>query len=299
MTAQIGLYGSHRNKLGESPVWDARCQRLFWVDSISRQILSADAQGQGLTQWDTPSTVGSIGLCEQGLIAALEDGFYRLDLATGRFMPIALPERDQHAVRFNDGKADRQGRFLSGTMRHGGAQGTPGKLYRLNEGGTVSVLQDGIMLSNSLCFSPDGTVMYFADSLQLCIWAYDYVADAPFATNRRVLIDTTPHGSAPDGATVDAEGYLWVAFVQSDRIVRISPEGKVVADLASPAPYPSCPAFGGPGLATMYVTTLWDTGGMFKTDHPLGGRMLAITGLPAPGLPEAICPDPTPGKSMS
>ncbi len=221
----------------------------------------------------------------------LEDGFYWLDTANGNFRTISRPEEGSEEVRFNDGKADRQGRFLSGTMRHGSVEGAPGKLYRL-EGEHACEIDCGIMLSNSLCFSPDGAMMYFADSLQGRIWAYDYAADGPIAVTKRTLIETTQHGSAPDGATVDAEGFLWVAFVQSDEIVRISPEGKIVEKVVSPVPYPSCPAFGGTDMQTLFVTSLWDTGGMFRTDHEHGGRMLAITGLACGGIPETVCPNP-------
>lgn len=288
---EISFYSDHRNKLGESPVWDRRTDRLYWIDSISKRIFAADEQGGDLQVWDAPTTVGSVALCENGLLAALEDGFYWLDSQSGQFHAISCPEEGNEAVRFNDGKADRQGRFLSGTMRHGSAEGAPGKLYRL-EGKQASEIESGIMLANSLCFSPDGATMYFADSLQGCIWAYDYNTDGPIAATKRTLIETAPHGSAPDGATVDAEGFLWVAFVQSDEIVRISPQGEIVEKIASPMPYPSCPAFGGTGMQILFVTSLWDTGGMFRTDHEHGGRMLAITGLPCAGIPEAVCPNP-------
>lgn len=287
----ITLYGAHRNKLGESPVWDTRTNRLYWIDSVSKQIFAGDEQGAVLQSWDAPTTVGSVALCDDGLLVALQDGFFLLETATGALHEICRPEQGNEKVRFNDGKADRQGRFLSGTMRHGDVEGAPGKLYRL-EGREAVEIDSGIMLANSLCFSPDGSVMYFADSLQGCIWAYDYTADGPIAATRRTLIETAPHGSAPDGATVDAEGFLWVAFVQSDEIVRISPEGEIVEKIASPVPYPSCPAFGGEAMKTLFVTSLWDTGGMFRTDHKHGGRMLAITGLACGGIPEAVCPNP-------
>lgn len=291
MIPEIRFYGTHRNKLGESPVWDTRSNCLFWVDSVSQKIFRADEYGLGITSWDVPTKVGSIALCEDGLLVALEDGFFLLDTDTSDLKAVCRPEKGNANVRFNDGKADRQGRFLAGTMRHGNVEGAPGKLYRL-EGTDALAIDTGIMLANSLCFSPDGSTMYFADSLQGRIWAYDYSADGAIAASRRTFIDTTPHGSAPDGATVDADGFLWVAFVQSDEIVRVSPEGKITERISSPVPYPSCPAFGGPGMQTLFVTSLWDTGGMFRTDHAHGGRMLAITGLPASGIAEAVCPNP-------
>ena len=291
MTAEIIFYGTHRNKLGESPVWDTRMERLYWVDSISKKIFAGDEQGAGLMSWDVPATVGSIALCEDGLLVALQDGFYLLNTQTGHLNEISCPEKGNQDVRFNDGKADRQGRFLAGTMRQNDVEGAPGKLYRL-DGQQSCEIDSGIMLANSLCFSPDGSIMYFADSLQGRIWAYDYKTDGPISKTRRTLIETTPLGSAPDGATVDAEGFLWVAFVQSHEIVRVSPEGEVVARIPSPVPFPSCPAFGGVDMRTLFITSLWDTGGLIRTDHEHGGRMLAIKGIPCGGLAEVVCPNP-------
>lgn len=294
---RITIIGKRRDRLGESPVWDDRCARLWWVDSISQRIFCADADGDRLESWSTPSMVGSIALTDHGLLAALRDGFYAFDPDSGTFDPIDRPEADNGVVRFNDGKADRQGRFLCGTMRFGGAEGAPGKLYRLDPDGRSTVLETGLGVSNGLCFSPAGDKLYFADSLAMAIWAYDYDGATGAATNRRTLFDTRAVASAPDGATVDSRGNLWVALVQGQAIACISTAGELLARIDLPIPFPSCPAFGGEAMTSLFVTSLSDTGAAFKTDLPDGGRLLRIDGLDATGIAETRCLIPSASTS--
>lgn len=288
MTPAIHFHGTRRNRLGESPLWDHRSGRLYWVDSIAPAICSSDADGGDLREWETPLAVGSIALAEHGLIAALADGFYRFDPRDGSCECIVRPDLGEPPVRFNDGKADRQGRFLSGTMRPDAAGSTAARLFRLDPGGTAKLLESGYALTNSICFSPDGATLYFADSHEGLVRAYDYDSATGTPSNRRTLIETRALGSVPDGATVDAEGCVWIAMVQAQKLLRVSPMGEPLGEIATPMPYPACPAFGGPDLATLYVTAIGRSGSL-TSDHPDAGRTIAITGLPAPGLPEAIC----------
>ncbi|MEO5641412.1 MAG: SMP-30/gluconolactonase/LRE family protein [Sphingomicrobium sp.] len=291
MTIRFDFVGDHRTLLGESPLWDGRAAKLWWVDIVAPRICRANADGGDLETWEAPSTVGSIVLAEKGLLAALADGFYAFDPGSGAFAPIARPDLDP-GVRFNDGKADRQGRFLSGTMRDGSAEGAPGKLYRLEHDGSTSLIESGIAVSNALCFSPSGDTLYFADSLAKSIWAYDYDGSSGAVTRRRTLIDADTLGTIADGATVAADGTLWVALVQAQQLAHISPDGALIEKIDLPLPYPSCPAFGGADLATLFVTSISNSGGLFKSDHPNAGRILAITGHGATGLPESRCPLP-------
>jgi sugar lactone lactonase YvrE len=287
---RIDLYGSWRNQLGESPLWDADRQRLFWVDTVARCVCCADAHGDHFRSYGMPDLVGSIALAEGGLIAALREGFYRIDLTqeeAPRIRPLILPERGNSAVRFNDGKADRQGRVLAGTMRVGDVAGAPGVLYRLELDASCSVLQRDIAVANALCFSPAGNKLYFADSLRSRVWCFDYDGVTGTLSGRRPLIDTRDWGSVPDGATVDAAGDLWIALFQTQQIAHCSSQGRLFRLIDLPAPYPSCVAFGGADLQTLFVTTISNSGHRIKTDHPQGGRMLAITGLETQGLPEA------------
>jgi len=273
--------------LGESPVWDADARRLYWVDSVSRLIRAYDPATGETANTATPSMVGSVGLAEGGqVVAGLVDAIAAIDLASGRCTPLLTLDPPEPDVRFNDGKVDREGRFVCGTM---GIHAEPkGELYRVSASGRSRVLANGIRISNSLCFSPDGRTMYFADSLDKAVRAYRYGADDDSPVDEpRIFVDTSAFGSGPDGATVDADGCVWVALVQAGRLARFTPAGVLDRLVEAPTDMPSCMAFGGADLSTLYVTSIKDSGtGRAISRHPAGGHVFAIEGLGVTGLPE-------------
>jgi len=291
MTFTVEIVGKERCRLGESPVWDAEAGVLYWVDSVAPSIWRYDPATGEQSHFPAPKTIGSIVLGRHGeLIAGLTDGAYRVDLRTGSFTPIALPETLAANERFNDGKADRQGRFVTGTMGTHLDAGRIGKLYRFTADGAWEILPtDPIEISNSTCFSPDGATLYFADSLRHMLWAFRYDTKTGALGEKRDLFETSGFGSAPDGATVDAEGFIWLALVQAQKLIRISPQGKLDRVLESPAPLSSCPAFGGADLDILYVTSISDSGGRLKSDVDASGRLLAFHGLGVRGIAEARC----------
>lgn len=234
-----------------------------------------------------PDLVGSIGLgpAPGTLVAALRDGLYAVD-AAGGVTPLHRLAQAK-GLRLNDGKMDRQGRFLCASMHMDGAAVHRGALHRFDPDGEHAVLEHGIGTGNALCFSPDGGTLYFADSRVGTIWAYPYDAATGAAGPRRNLVDTAArHGSAPDGATVDADGFLWVALVRSGQLARFAPDGRLDRLIDLPVPHPTCPAFGGPALDVLYVTSISDSGRL-RSDHPDAGRLLAVRELGTRGLPEA------------
>lgn len=278
------LLEGDRDLLGESPLWDAREQALYWVDTRSR-VVQRRAAGQPLLRWETTSDVGAIALAQPGrLLLALEDGFAQLDLASGEVRPLAAVAHARPPMRLNDGRTDREGRFVCGSMvLH--RRDPEGRLYRLEADGRVTTLLDGIAVSNATCFSPDGRTLYFADSLAGTIRAWDYARDGTLS-GERVFADTRSEGSGPDGAAVDADGCLWVALVLAGCVARYSPEGRLLRTLQLPVPYPTCPCFGGPALDTLYVTSIRDSGNVLRSDDPAAGALVEITGLGVRGLPE-------------
>lgn len=280
----IRLIGPGRDLLGESPLWDGREQALYWVDTRRRRVQRR--AGDEVQAWDTPQDVGSIALAAPGrLLLALEDGFALLDLASRRVAPLAGVAHPKPAMRLNDGRTDREGRYVCGSMvLH--RRDPEGSLYRLERDGRVSTLQDGgIAVANSTCFSPDGRTLYFADSLAGVVRAWDYAADGTLS-NERPLVDTRPDGSGPDGATVDADGNLWVALVLAGRIACYAPDGRRLRSIALPVPYPTCCAFGGPALDRLYVTSIADSGNLLRSDDPAAGALVEVSGLGVRGLPE-------------
>ena len=272
--------------LGESPVWDSQNQCLYWVDSVSKLIRRYEPASGVFSQWQAPSMVGCVGLGQgQTLVVGLADGIYRMALDSGEFTPLLRPLPVNPDVRFNDGRTDRFGRFLCGSM---GIHADPqGALYRVSADGHGEMLANGIRIANTLCFSPDGDTMYFADSLDRTIRAYKYGHERLPLTEPRRFTETEVLGSGPDGATVDAEGFIWVALVQVGRIARFSADGILNRLIKSPTDMPSCLAFGGPDLSTLYVTSIKHSGtGRAISRHPDGGFLFAIDGLGVQGLPE-------------
>lgn len=282
----IDILDVSADMLGESPVWDPQSQRLFWVDVVNRKVRALHLASGTENSWTTPSAVGSIGLApNESLILALQDGFYRLHLPSSAIdLIVRLPHVDERA-RLNDGKTDRKGRYICGGM---GLHADPiGALHRLTAPSKLEQLADGIRVSNAICFSPSGDRMYFADSMAQAIMVHDYDNSGTAVGAPRLFLDTKPLRSSPDGATVDSHGNLWVALVRTGQIARVAPDGKVAAVIDVPVDYPSCPAFGGANMDTLFVTSIRDSGtGRMVSKHPNAGRVFAISGLGVTGIPE-------------
>jgi sugar lactone lactonase YvrE len=291
MTVQIRFFGSLRNRLGESPVWDDAHRCLWWIDASAvaateSWVRSAAYDGTPLADWHYPRSVGSIALAEGGLISSMADGFYRID-PSGAAEPLARCDTIDGGLRFNDGKTDRSGQFLSGQLEVVEQPAPAAKLWRLGSAGTATVLEEGLRLANAICFSPAGDIVYFADSPERLIRVHRYDPGGATLGPRIGTIDCAPLGSIPDGATVDRDGNLWVALVLAQSVACLAPDGTLLRRIELPVPFPSCPAFGGPGLETLFVTTIADSGRNLKADHPDAGRIVAIEGLGTGGIAEA------------
>lgn len=279
-----------RDLLGESPVWDAREGALYWVDIRGCRVQRMASDG-AVSAWATPQEVGSIALAAPGrLLLALADGFAMLDLGSGAITPLTEVQHPRPPMRLNDGRTDREGRYVCGSMvLH--RRDAEGSLYRLERDGRVTTLiAGGTAVANATCFSPDGRTMYHADSLAGMIRAWDYALDGTIS-RERVFVDTRPEGSAPDGATVDAQGRVWVALVLAGKLACYDPDGRLQQVIDLPVPHPTCPCFTGPALDTIVLTSLRDSGNVLKSDAPEAGALVEITGLSlngqrVRGLPE-------------
>jgi len=215
-----------------------------------------------------------------GYIAGLRSGLWRLDEAGGKQRLLAANPEDTATSRFNDGKVDPRGRYLVGTLDEPKAGARAG-LYRFDRRG-LARLASGVTTSNGLAFSPDGRTLYHADTPRFVVWRYDYDAQAGEARNRREFVRLEPTGGdrgRPDGAAVDVDGCYWTALYEGGRIHRYDPDGRLMASFPLPARKPTMPAFGGPGLTRLFVTTARDQGG---EGGGLYGLDAGVAGLPIP-----------------
>jgi sugar lactone lactonase YvrE len=283
--------------LGESPFWHPEQAALFWIDIPGRALhRCVPADGDRAIEhqrWDLPSEPGSIApLAGGALLIAMRDGLFRFDPASGRCEPLARPPYDPASERFNDGRADPQGRFWVGTICE--PRQPRAALYRWADD-QLERLAGDVTVSNGLAFSPDGRTMYWADTSAHRVDALDFDgADGSlsrrrpfvqFATREQAAAGGQAYGGRPDGAAVDAEGAYWVAMFEGARLLRLAPDGTQLQEVPLPVRCPTMPCFGGADLRTLYVTTARQNRPADELAAlPLSGQVLALR-VPVPGLP--------------
>ena len=283
------IVSTSRDKVGESPVWDALAQALYWVDIEGRNIHRLDWASGTQQTWNTPERVGCIALADDGVVvAAMESGVFAVTLLATpalRATRIATISHSMPNMRFNDGRCDASGRFWISTMCMDMALAAPvGAWYCLDERGLSTAVCEGLITPNGLAFSPDGTTMYFSDSHPSVqkIWAFDFDLQNGRVGAGREFLDMTQLPGRPDGAAVDSDGCYWICGNDAGLVHRISPAGELLASLPVPVAKPSMCAFGGPRLDTLLITSIQPAG----VEAGLSGAVFALD-VGVRGLPEA------------
>ncbi|HUK07860.1 MAG TPA: SMP-30/gluconolactonase/LRE family protein [Stellaceae bacterium] len=273
--------------LGEVPAWCAREGALYWIDAMKPAIHRFVPASGALTSWTPPQKLGSFALRRNGgFLLASRIGLAVFDPTTGSFEVVANPEADRPNNILNDGRCDRRGRFWVGSMDKM-LERVTGRLYRLDPDHSCRVMEDDIWLFNGLCWSPDDRLLYFADSERRAIYAYDFDLDDGVVSNRRLFASTEGTPGVPDGATVDAEGFMWSAQFDSGSLIRYAPNGMIDRVVELPVSRATSCVFGGERLETLYVTSA-----RFRLSEerlraePMAGSLLAldvgVRGLPEP-----------------
>lgn len=262
------------DSLGESPFWHPQEQHLYWVDTPGQRIARVAVQSlhaQGLVEyWPLPQEPGCIAPVQGGgLVMALRDGIYLALAWGGPLQRLAAAPYDTGKLRFNDGKCDPQGRFWAGSLYEPKDQAL-GALYML-DGQGLHAMQGGVVTANGLAWSPNGRTAYWADTAAHQVRAFDFDAATGQLSGGRVFYQMTPkpagwvwgsgmpnahqYGGRPDGAAVDSEGCYWSAQYEGQRLLRLSPAGRVLAEVRTPVPCPTMPCFGGLDRKTLFITT--------------------------------------------
>ncbi|MCY3783195.1 MAG: SMP-30/gluconolactonase/LRE family protein [Chloroflexi bacterium] len=240
--------------VGEGPVWDASTGLLVWVDIEGKRIYEFDPATGVNREIEVPQYPGAVvRRASGGYMAAVTNGFASVD-RDGGFELVVPVEADLPENRMNDGKCDPQGRFWAGTTRM--THDAPiGVLHRLDTDLSLHPMVGELWVSNGLDWTDDERRMYFIDSFAGSVDVFDYDAATGDIANRRPLIDVPESWGTPDGMTLDAEGYLWVAFWGSSRVRRFDPEGRLDREIALPVTQVTSCAFGGPDLRDLYITS--------------------------------------------
>jgi len=277
-----------RAVLGESPVWAAEEQALYWCDILAPALHRFDPATGALRTWPMPEPIGSFGLRERGgAVVALRRGFRLFDFDSGRLEPLVDPAPDHPAIRFNDGKVSPDGRFWAGTMDGEMFSRPLGTLYRLDPDGACRPMVEGLIVSNGLAWSADGRTMFHSDSRAPAIYAYDYDPETGGIANRRTIANPTEEMGRPDGAAADMEGCYWSAGISAGVLNRWTPDGRLDRQIPLPCAAPTMPCFGGPAMKTIFVTSLRHNLPAAKlAASPLSGGLFALD-VDVPGVPVA------------
>jgi len=279
--------------LGESPFWHPDEDVLYWCDIPGRRLNRFNPATEAYASWAFDCEPACCAPVLGGdLILGMRDGLWRFNPQTGQRQSLAPAPYDPAHERFNDGKADPQGRFWVGTI-YEPRDPALAHLYCWDEGRLTKVA-GGVTVSNGLAWSPDGGTLYWSDtkSHRVRSFAMD-VRNGQLSQERefaafpikQVGQDLGTYGGRPDGAAVDAEGCYWTAMFEGQRLLRLSPTGEVVREVPLPVRCATMPAFGGHDLRTLYITTAKE--GRPESElaqQPWAGRVLQMH-VDVPGLP--------------
>jgi sugar lactone lactonase YvrE len=268
---------------GEGPLWDARTCELLWVDIMAGLVHRFDPVTGADISVDVGQPVGAVvPRVAGGYALAVRDGFAVAARHVDDMRLVAAVDRDRPMLRMNDGACDSGGRFWAGTM-HVDEVPEAGNLYRLAPEGRVETMLGSVTISNGIGWSPDDTVMYYVDTPTLGIDAFDYDASSGAISNRRRIVTIEKGAGVPDGLAVDEDGGVWIALWEGWAVRRYTPAGALEGIVEVPAARVTKPAFGGPALDEVYITTAAPDTPDAKQPYA-GGIFLArpgVHGLPA------------------
>ena len=297
--------------LGESPFWHPTEKMLYWIDIPGKKIHRASLDGMVTEGWDMPQEPGCIAPAKRGgLVIALRDGIYRAAHWQSELVKIASVDYDTATQRFNDGKCDTAGRLWAGSMFEPRTQRLAA-LYCLDARGTVEqksapkfdIVQKEAILANGLGWSPDNTTMYWADTVDQIIHAWDWEEATCSMSNKRVFqkFDAKPAGwtqentlgvtqgvnyqGRPDGCAVDSQGNYYIAMYDGQRILKFAPSGQLLSTIPTPTRCTTMPCFGGEDMKTLFITTssFMRSAEELKA-QPLAGHVFSMP-VDVPGLP--------------
>lgn len=282
MAASVSVFDQRICTLGEGAFWHPERNQPFWFDILGRRLHSVD--GEQPRTWQFNEFVSAAGWIDHDrLLIASQNALFTFDLATGTRQDLLPLEADVAGNRSNDGRADPQGGFWIGTMALDASEGA-GAIYRYFNG-TLRKIVDKVSIPNAICFAPDGSLAYYADTARHMIWSQALDAEGWPKGEAAVFADLSAEGLYPDGAVTDAAGNLWCALWGSAQLVCFDPSGARIQSVTLPAKQPTCPAFIGEGRDRLMVTSA--AVGMHSDNNPENGKTWAVDqaglrGLPAP-----------------
>lgn len=279
-----------RATLGECLLWEAETGQWWWTDIEAATIHAWSPDAKGAKSYKLPNRVGSFAHCRSGRLlvglakwlcfAVLPD-----DSAAQKQLQveaIVAVDPAEPRTRVNDGRTDRRGYFVFGTINEAADKRPIGSFYQYSmQYGLRRLALPAVAIANSICFSLDGKTLYFTDTMTRRIMQCDYDAESAHVSKIRIFVELPERYAYPDGSVIDSQGCLWNAQWGAGRVAQYAPDGSLLRMVRVPVKNPSCPALGGPGLDQLMVTTARQE----LTAEELAGMPLSgsLFGLPIQG----------------
>ncbi|MGE5289728.1 MAG: SMP-30/gluconolactonase/LRE family protein [Micromonosporaceae bacterium] len=251
----VEVFADLHADVGEAPHWDELTKTLLFVDLTGGAVFRYDQSGVKLGSFCAGQEVGAVVPRRGGgLVLAVRDGI-AVTSDTGEGFELAAPiEHEIPGNRMNDAKCDPAGRLFAGTTAFDFAPHSAA-LYRVEQDWSFEQVVRDVTQSNGIAWSPDAGQMYFIDSATQGVDVFDYDAGTGSVGNRRRLVTIDAAYGIPDGMTTDNKGSLWVACFGGGAVRCFSPAGEQLNEVSFPVTQVTSCAFGGPGLADLYVTS--------------------------------------------
>lgn len=259
-------------ELGEGIFWNPDRHSFGWFDILNAKFYE-QVRDQAVRVRNCPGMASAAARIDATrLLVVVEDGLYILDLRTDHWERYLSLEAENPITRSNDSRVHPSGAFWVGTMGRK-AEPKAGGIYHLLKG-NLQLLYPNVTIPNATCFTPDGTLGYFADSAERTVWRVQLDPSTGLPVQEREIFLQTPEGVSPDGAVVDEDGNFWIALWGGSRVAAYRPDGSLLLELPLSASQPSCPAFGGIACSELRVTTaLENLDPAARTLQPDGGKV--------------------------
>ncbi len=261
--------------LGEGARWHHQWQKLLYIDIKGKSVGAIDPITKHMKLVYLEKMPGMLTpIKDDELLLALQGEISILNFKTGKVKTLQVLGEDANN-RCNDGACDASGRLWVGTMNVN-AQLNAGNLYCYD--GNLSIKIPKTSVSNGICWSLDHRIMYYIDSFDYNIKAFEFELTTAVIRNEREIILIKEENCVADGMCIDEEGMLWVAMWGGGCVNRYNPvTGKCIDKVEVDAPHVTSCAFGGENLQTLFITTAKD--GLSEDEmntYPLSGSLFSV-----------------------
>ena len=260
--SKVELFKDVKNSLGEGITWSSVDSCIYWLDIKPKSVLyKIDLYSNKLETFDLPEFVTASSIISNNEIALVSNnGVNKFDFNTNSYERIIDVEKDIPTNRSNDGASDAKGRLWFGTMQNnfnqdGSAKSLnakSGSLYCLSDN-KINIVEKNLGIPNTFVWSPDNTKFYFADTVEGSLLEYNFNLDEGILSDKKIFFNFDR--GAPDGSTIDSEGFIWNCRWGGSCVVKIDPKGRVDKIYDLPVENVTNCVFGGNDLKTLFITT--------------------------------------------